>query len=101
MYWRGRLVSDMGLRGDHHPIGARIATHRMIQRVALDGDSAGFADETLQVSLGKFLARGAVALALDDVIPADDAIHVIDAVGERELRERDPLHDPEGFDVRD
>src|SRR5688500_16697020 len=75
--------------------------HGPVQRVALHGNSAGFADQPLEVLDVHLLVRRALTLALGDVVPHHGPVEVVAAVAQRDLREPRRLHDPERLDVRD
>src|SRR5688572_242116 len=85
-----------------HATGRSIAPHLAVKRVALDGDAAGFADQSADVRLVQLLVgRAAAAFAFSNVVPDDGAVEIVAAPVERDLREADALHDPERLDVRD
>src|SRR4051794_26630248 len=77
---RSDRISADQRRLAQHAIGLRIARHRAVQRVALDGYAACFADEALDVRLVQFLMRRAAgAFPLGDVVPDDGAVQVVAA----------------------
>lgn len=68
--------------------------------VALDGLAAGFADDMFKRGGGLFLWRCGAG-HVEDFLFHDRAVQVVDAVAERDLRERQTHADPVGGEMID
>src|SRR5271163_4053280 len=74
------------------------AIHAIVERVALDGDPAGGANQAFEVGAGEAFGRGGAGVVIN-IFLDDGSIEIVRAETESDLRDALGEHDPVGLDV--